>query len=235
VTAGFYSKDAILLDAWSSPSGNVLLWLAGLAGALLTSLYTFRLVFITFFGEARQQVTRRPGLLMQMPLVVLAALSVVAGLVNLPRTLGNVPLLFDFLHTSLPVTETTAGVGVEAALQIASAVASLGGIYLAYRWFYLRPETFRDLAATSVGGGLHRFWLRGWGFDWLYETVFVQPYVWLARVSRQDVIDVPFRAAAWVSRVCWYGLSQTQTGNVRWYAAALAAGAIVTIAIVVIL
>ena len=51
VTAGFYSKDQILWFAWSSGNGSPWLWIAGFVGAFLTSLYTFRMVFITFFGE----------------------------------------------------------------------------------------------------------------------------------------------------------------------------------------
>src|SRR5205814_1532287 len=53
VTAGFYSKDLILAEAWTSPQGSFWLWLGGLVGALLTAIYTFRLVFVTFFGEAK--------------------------------------------------------------------------------------------------------------------------------------------------------------------------------------
>ena len=56
VTAGFYSKDLILMEAWSSQNGSGWLWLAGLIGALLTSLYAFRMVFLTFFGKARGDV-----------------------------------------------------------------------------------------------------------------------------------------------------------------------------------
>ncbi len=58
VTAGFYSKDLILFEAWSSTAGSPWLWAAGLVGALLTSIYTFRMVFLTFFGQAHQQVGR---------------------------------------------------------------------------------------------------------------------------------------------------------------------------------
>jgi NADH-quinone oxidoreductase subunit L len=235
VTAGFYSKDTILFEAWSSPSGSVWLWLAGLLGALLTSMYTFRMVFITFFGEAGQKVSRRPGPAMQVPLLILAALSVVGGLVNLPRTLGNVPLLFGFLHTALPASEAGTGVAVEAVLQAGAAVVSLVGIYVAYLAFYRYPALLRNLAATPMGGGLHRFWFTDWGLDWLYAAVLVRPYAWLARVDRRDVIDLPFLAVAWLSRGVGYLLGQTQTGYLRWYAAAVALGALVAIGIVAIL
>jgi NADH-quinone oxidoreductase subunit L len=198
-------------------------------------MYTFRLVFIAFFGEAKQQIWRRPGPLMQVPLLVLAVLSLSAGWLNLPRTLGNVPLLFDFLHTALPATETATGVGVEAVLQAIAAAVSLGGIYLAYIAFYRYPAFLDRLAISPAGGALHRLWFTDWGLDWLYGTLLVRPYAWVARVDRRDVIDVPFRAAAWISRGCGYGLSRTQTGHLRWYAAAVAVGAIVAIGVLVVL
>src|SRR5574338_539649 len=89
VTAGFYSKDLILFDAWSSAAGGPSLWLAGLVGALLTSLYTFRMVFLTFFGDLQQRPAGRAGWRMNLPLIVLAVLAIVAGAVELPPTLGD--------------------------------------------------------------------------------------------------------------------------------------------------
>ena len=94
-TAGFYSKDLILWQAWSSAGGNAWLWAAGWAGAILTGLYIFRVVFLVFFGEARTAMppeTRRPGLRITIPLIVLAALSLVGGWIETPPFLGNLTL-----------------------------------------------------------------------------------------------------------------------------------------------
>ena len=62
VTAGFYSKDLIVATSWASVDGSVWLWVGALAGAFVTSLYAFRLVFVVFFGEAHTAVTRPPAL-----------------------------------------------------------------------------------------------------------------------------------------------------------------------------
>ena len=140
ITAGFYSKDMILADAWGSPAGSFWLWGAGLVGALLTSLYTFRMVFITFFGRTGQEVSRPPGWAMQFPLLVLAILSLIGGFVEIPRTMGDVPLLSEFLQSALPPTVTRTGIGQEAALQSAAGLVSLLGIYLAYVMFFRQPE-----------------------------------------------------------------------------------------------
>ncbi len=103
VTAGFYSKDQILWFGWSSAGSNHWLWLAGIAGALLTSLYTFRLVFITFFGDIRTEPHHKPGPLMTIPLVVLAVLSLTAGFIELPENMGPVHLFSKLFDGVLPV------------------------------------------------------------------------------------------------------------------------------------
>ena len=99
VTAGFYSKDLILWQAWSSPSGGTALWMAGLFGAFITSIYTFRMVFVTFFGVSKMDVSYRPGLRITIPLIVLAFLSLGGGFVELPDTLGSLHLFSDLLKT----------------------------------------------------------------------------------------------------------------------------------------
>jgi NADH-quinone oxidoreductase subunit L len=236
VTAGFYSKDLILWDAWSSPSGSPWLWAAGLVGALLTSLYTFRMVFVTFFGEAKQQVHKKPGLRMQIPLIVLGVLSVVGGFVELPDTLGNLPLFTSFMHSALPALNTSAGVSAELILQIIAAAVSLTGVLAAYLLFMRAPNLVASAVRTaSWGNVLHRFWFAGWGFDWLYGTFIVRPFVWLARINKGDVVDLIYSGIAWLSQSLHHLLSLTQTGKVRWYAMGIATGAVVAIAIVVFL
>src|ERR1043166_3070145 len=105
VTAGFYSKDLILWGAWSSPSGSTWLWVGGLVGALLTSLYTFRMVFLTFFGEVNHEVSYASDIRLRLPLIVLAVLSVVGGFVELPSTLGDRPLFSEFMASALPALD----------------------------------------------------------------------------------------------------------------------------------
>ena len=105
ITAGFYSKGLIVWETWASSQGSTALWFAGVFGVLLTSLYIFRVIFLVFFGEAKARVLKRPGYKIQIPLVVLAVLSLVGGFVNLPPKLGNVPLFTRLLETALPPVE----------------------------------------------------------------------------------------------------------------------------------
>ncbi len=226
VTAGFYSKDLILWEAWASDRGGAVLWAAGLAGALITAVYTFRMVFLTFFGPAQGPVEHRPGPAIAVPLVVLAACSVGIGFVELPPWLGDRPWFSDFLHHVLPApTLVRDGTGATALFALIAAVVSLLGVYLAVLFVLQRRALTELLVATPFGAALHRWWSVGWGFDWLYDRLFVAPYVWLAQVDRDDVIDRAYRAVAWLSAALYGLVRRTQSGRVRWYAASIAAGA----------
>ena len=233
VTAGFYSKDAILAGAWASEAGGRWLWAAGLGGALLTGLYTFRMVFLTFFGEVKTPFHLKAGTRLLLPLVVLAFLSIVAGFLDLPRTLGHHLWFSDFMHTSLPETEEIAG-SIERNLQIAASLASVAGILLAYYFFLREPGLVRRLVMTPAGAALHRFWFVGWGFDWVYDNLIVGTFVRVARANRADVFDLPIKAAVLISRAGHILLSRTETGRLRWYASSVAFGAVVAVGIVVL-
>ncbi|MEJ2573305.1 MAG: NADH-quinone oxidoreductase subunit L [Gammaproteobacteria bacterium] len=229
VTSGFYSKDQILWSAWASPLGGHLLWAAGWIGALLTGLYTFRLIFTVFFGPVQTEVTRLPGLRVKIPLVVLDVLALTSGVLWLPPILGNVTLLPDFLHGTLPALKLHASGGVEWSLESLAIFASLGGIYLAYA-MYLRRRP-----AGGPVTDLARLGYAGWGFDWLYERLLLRPYLRLAHSSRRDVIDAGYDGLAWLSRAAHGMLSAHQDGRVRRYATGMAAGTVLLIAVVALL
>ena len=90
-----------------------------------------------------------------------------------------------------------------------------------------------SLARSAWARPLHRFWLTGWGFDWLYDRLFVRPVVWFARFDKDDLIDSLYQGIARLGERCHRLLSRTQNGRLRWYAMGISAGAVVAIAIVV--
>ena len=233
ITAGFYSKGLIVWEVWSSPQGNVILWLAGVVGVLLTALYIFRVIFLVFFGEAKASVTKRPGYKIQIPLVVLAVLSLVGGFVNLPPALGNEPLFTRLLDTALPpVEQGPFGPLTEMRSEGFLALAFLIGLGLAYL-LYLRNRQWSDaLTATRVGKALHEFWFADWGFDWCYDKLFVQPVLWFARIDKGEVVDAFYTGVADLNELLYRRLSLTENGQVRWYAASIAAGTVIFVAIV---
>jgi len=236
VTAGFYSKDLILWQAWSSPMGSKVLWAAGLVGAMLTSLYTFRMVFVTFFGTAKIDISWRPGVRTIVPLLILALLSIIGGFVELPKTLGNIPLFTDFMRPVFSDTASTPGTeGGELTLQIIASIVSLAGILLAWLFFLRRPQDADKLAQAPAAASLQRFWFSGWGFDRLYDTLFVRPYLWAARANKDDFIDSGYTEIAKFNRAVHQVLRFTQTGSIRWYAMGITLGAVVFLGIIVFL
>jgi len=232
ITAGFYSKDLILFQAWFSQRGSPWLWAAGLLSAFLTAVYAFRLLFLVFHGEMRQQPTWRPGLQMQAPLAILAFLAITAGFLEIPYTQVDVAFFSSFLGHTLPAAPLAqADPALEAGLTGAAVLLTLAGIYVAYLFFLRAPALAARMAATPWGSALHRWWLAGWGFDWLYDWVFVRPVVWLAEISREDVLDLLYQAVALASRTAWSLVSFTQSGRLRWYAMGIALGAALLIGI----
>jgi NADH-quinone oxidoreductase subunit L len=220
ITAGFYSKDQILWYSFSSQSGNVLLWLAGVTGALLTALYSFRMIFITFYGEAKTQPSFLPGKLMTVPLIILAVLSLFGGFIELPASIGHIHLFSNLINNTLPVVVTKAGEHNEFLFQVLSAIVALSGIYIAYIIYFKKPSLSEPFSHSRI----NKFFEKGWGFDKLYDIVFVKPVIWLSIIDKNDFIDYWNK---WLSRLALSGnriLSLTQNGKIRWYLLSFAIG-----------
>jgi NADH-quinone oxidoreductase subunit L len=232
ITAGFYSKDLIIWYAWSSEQGSPWLWTAGLLGAFITAVYTFRMVFITFYGEPKSKVERKPGKLIKIVLIVLAILSLIGGFIEIPETLGNFPIFTDFINITLPAARlTNDSISTELVFQLITALTALLGVYLAYIFFLKKPELIKGFRESD----LYDFWFNGWGFDWLYDKVFVIPAVWIAQINKNDFVDKIYSGIAWLTGLGNHSLSLTQTGKLRWYAMGIVLGAIITITITIFL
>ncbi|NUN98663.1 MAG: NADH-quinone oxidoreductase subunit L, partial [Candidatus Omnitrophica bacterium] len=197
ITSGFYSKDAILYQAFTSEHGHFLLWLAGALGALMTSAYTFRMVFIAFFGEPKTHVHHKPGWVMNFPLLALAFLSTVGGFIELPHFMGHAQFFADFMapsfaHAAGHAAEAHHGAGLEIGLMVVAMALGLGGIAAAYVLFLAKPEIIEEKMKSEGNRKLHAFLFSGLGFDKLYDTLFVNPYCWIARVNKRDIVDLGY-------------------------------------------
>ena len=236
ITAGFYSKDLILWQAWSSEKGSAWLWGAGILAAFITAIYIFRVVFVVFFGEEHTHAGKAPGISMHLPLVILAFFAVTAGFLEMPKALGNHHWFSEFLSTALPAElESRSITGTESLFGIIAGALALFGIYLAFV-FYLKNRAFAEnLGRVGPINRLQSFLFSGWGFDRLYDRVFVRPFVWIARINKQDFIDSVYSGLAALSRRLNGFLSSTETGRVRLYAGGIAVGCIILVAIVVLL
>jgi NADH-quinone oxidoreductase subunit L len=223
ITAGFYSKDQILWFGWSSVNSSQWLWLAGIAGALLTSLYTFRMIFITFFGETKTEPAHKSGLIMTIPLIVLAVLSLVGGFIELPENIGPIHLFSGLFDGFMPDVILNERGHQELILQILSGVVTVGGIWLAYRLFYKKSAFARRYKESRI----NKFFYSGWGFDRLYDLLFVRPTAWLSEIDKKDFIDLIYKNIAGVTVYFNLIVSRTQNGKLRWYVLVLTIGIVV--------
>jgi NADH-quinone oxidoreductase subunit L len=213
ITAGFYSKDQILWYSFSSQTGNIILWLAGITGALITALYSFRMIFITFYGEVKTQPAFLPGKLMTIPLIILAVLSLVGGFVELPASIGNIHLFSNLVDNSLPAVIIKAEENKEFLFQLLSSIIALAGIYIAYIIYFKKPSLSEPFRHSSI----NKFFEKGWGFDKLYDTLFVKPIVWLSVIDKNDFFDLWNIGLSRLTLLFNRLLSITQNGKVRWY------------------
>ncbi|HTC45062.1 MAG TPA: NADH-quinone oxidoreductase subunit L [Steroidobacteraceae bacterium] len=221
LTAGYYSKDEILWEAYAG--GHLGLFLAGLLGAFLTPLYTFRLIFTVFHGEEKLQAHPRPGVTNWLPLVVLMVFSTfLGGLIHLPLA-GVLPAATE--HT-VPTSQFEIGI-------LSSSIA-LSGLAVACALFLGHRRFITWLAGSAPGRLLAAWWVQDWGFDWLYDKLLVQPFAWFARINFRDGIDLAILTIPTGLRALHGALSRTETGRIRWYAAGMAAGALVVVGMVFI-
>jgi NADH-quinone oxidoreductase subunit L len=225
LTAGYFSKDFILWGAWTSPQGNPAFWIVGVAGVLLTGLYTFRLIFLVFFGATCTPVTRRPHYRIIVPIILLATLSIVGGWFK--------HSLLTFLNSALPpLSEVHVSRLSETLSSIFAGLAFLLGLGLAYLFFIRKPEYAESLMRGGFMRRLHAFWFADWGFDWLYDRTLTRPFIWIAKLNKSDVVDNVFTAIARWHEAAYYALSRTESGRLRWYATAIGAGAVVFIGVI---
>jgi NADH-quinone oxidoreductase subunit L len=189
--SGFFSKDEILAMTFAKGHEHVLfyvLWGIGTATALMTAFYMTRMMLYTFHGPNRTGDGERGHLreapwIMTGPLVVLAALSAVGGLLNLPHVLPQAAWLHHWLE---PVTAAGDGFTPElhllantewGLLGLATVIAAVG---ILGAWRLLRPETLRPAAEAAEETGLAKILYRKWYVDEIYDAVIVRPLVWIS-------------------------------------------------------
>lgn len=230
LTSGFFSKDELLVAAWSSGPLGQFLTLLGLVTALLTAFYSFRLVFVIFWGPSHVDPhhadhIHEPSHTMTTPLIGLAILSIATGYLGIPEFLG-------------PMFETGTGTpahGGAASIVIIVLATSMGliGIAGAYYVYVLNPtlpDQFAKKWQTLYQGSLNK-----WYVDEAYDRTIVRP-TFSAASELWKHVDVAVidgavngvaRAIAWVGWV----LRLTQSGQVQHYALGMALGVVVILTV----
>ena len=231
VTAGFYSKDMILNQAWGSSPGGPLLWAAGMAGAFLTGLYTFRMVFLAFFGESKTPVIRKPGTAITVSLVVFAFFSLASGFLQMPDLIAPVTVFSDFLSRSLPPTAAaTVPRTTEIMLFLSALIVPVMGVAAAW-WLFLRRAgpPGADRAETNRRGA-SPVPARRVGLRQSLRYAFRPAVRNVPRVSTAMILwTLIYGGLAWCSTRLSGRLVQTQSGMIRRYAVGVLLGTVVAL------
>jgi NADH-quinone oxidoreductase subunit L len=209
--AGFFSKDEILWQAFSSPLGSQLLWGVGLTTAGLTAFYMWRLMNLTFYGKSRvapetaKHIHESPAS-MTVPLTLLAAGSVLVGWLGTPK-LWNLGAAFHaFEHWLAPVFPAAAegeySASTEWGLMALSVAVAILGIAIA-RYFYLRKPEIPDSLERSFKP-LYTVLYNKWYVDEIYDFLFVNGLckgggLALGAFDR-EVVDGGVNGAGWLTR-----------------------------------
>ncbi|WON75644.1 NADH-quinone oxidoreductase subunit L [Serratia sp. UGAL515B_01] len=220
VTAGFFSKDEILAGAMAN--GHVNLMIAGLVGAFLTSLYTFRMIFIVFHGEEKIKAHAGKGITHHLPLLVLLVLSTFVGAMIVPPLQGVLPDTTELAHGNVLM------------LEMASGAVAIVGILLAAALWLGKRSLVNSIAKSAPGRFFSTWWFYAWGFDWLYNKVFVRPYLLVAKLLQSDPLNSMMNLPAQFSRWGNRGLTLSENGQIRWYIASMGVGAVVVLALLML-
>ena len=209
--SGFFSKDEILWQAFSSAYGGKLLWFVGFATAGLTAFYMFRLFFLTFAGKSRvpheleHHIHESPKV-MTVPLICLAIGALAAGYVGWPRILGGSNHFEHFLE---PVFENPVAMRgfpayatAEFGLMLLSVAVAAAGFLVAYFWYVRNPEAPERAAAKA--GPIYNIVLHKYYVDEIYDALFVNRVKNLGNLFAAfdlGVVDGGVNGAGWLTRM----------------------------------
>jgi len=222
VTAGFYSKDEILWEALAS-GHNILLY-AGLVGAFMTSIYTFRLILIVFHGDNICDAHKDNSWTHNIPLFILIVLSTFIGALITPPLAHVLPISIGHLVSD-----------GKHSLEVLSSFIALSGIVVALLLYGLssKRQFVSNIANHQLSKIFKKLWFAGWGFDWIYERIFIRPYLVMTNLLRPDYCNVAIGiipiSVRWLHKKLLFSVN----GNVRWYAASMSVGLILMLILLI--
>jgi len=224
--SGFFSKDEILAFAFAQ---SPLLWGLGFVGALFTAFYMFRMLYITFYGDFRgtaeqEQHLHESPMVMTLPLIVLAVLSLIGGIINLPSVLGGGQWLANFLspiyeYSVSRASEVHLEHSTEYILMAASAIAAIIMAILAYQKYVKKQDLPQEDGAQQ--GSLHKLSYHKLYIDEIYDALVVKPLNGLSKVLYKAIdkglIDAIVNGVGDIIHASGRGIRQLQSGYVGFY------------------
>jgi NADH-quinone oxidoreductase subunit L len=248
--SGFFSKDEILWWAFASTRGNKVIWIIVVVAAFMTAFYMFRCLYMTFYGEqktnpkAKDHVHESPWVI-TLPLVVLAGLATVGGLIGIPHAIDiahvgnklNAFLAPVFHHSQeLYKIEAHGSASTEIILMVFSVAVALAGIGLATVMYMKDPSLPGKF--TAKFSTLHRAVFNKWYVDEIYDALFVNTtkkfgiFCW--RGFDVKVVDGIVNGVAKLVGALSSVLRYTQTGLFQNYALTMVLGTVVMVAIFIL-
>lgn len=227
ITVGFYSKDEILWQAWAA--GYPELFWAGVVGAFLTSVYTFRLIWLVFHGEEKTHAHKISGVTYWLPLAVLLVLSTAIGAL-LQHPVGHV------LSSVLPEFVVKPEVAHDQhMIEFLAVGIALTGLWVGIVLFAFKYDLVKKLANTAVGAGIAHIWRNAWGFDALYNLLLVKPYVFIAQLFARDPVDRAWTVLPAIIKAGNALSTARQTGSLRGYTAGIVLGAVILLMMLIVI
>lgn len=235
ITVGFFSKDAILWQVWAHghttgiETYGSLFWV-GVVGAFLTSIYTFRLIWIVFFGEEKTPYHEIKGATYWAPLAILAVLSTGVGALLQGPVQG-------LLNTAgIPAfVMTDALAHLQHAVELKAVGIALAGLVVGIVLFVFAYGAVKSFAQTSLGSGLAHICRTAFGFDALYNIVFVKPYLLIAKILGRDPVDGLWLVLPAIVQGGNSFTSSRQTGSLREYASSMSLGIVVLLMVLIVI
>ncbi len=242
--SGFFSKDEILWNAFSSPMGNSVLWLVGVATAGLTALYMFRLFYMTFLGSSRFKPEKEHRIhespkIMTIPLVILGFFAAVGGWFGIPNKLGGSNRFAKFLEPSFElrkyiIRDTSNGehsLSLEYILMFISIIVVLIGWSIVHQMYLKKTDI--PLKIANVFSRSYKLLLNKYYVDEIYQAVIINPFIKISNIFWKAVdikiVDGLVNGTANVFLSAGERLRKLQTGYIQEYALSLILGTVIII------
>ncbi len=244
--AGFFSKDEILWQAFSSPQGNIGLWALGAVTAVCTAFYMTRLMALTFWGKSRVSKDVHPHESppsMTIPLIILGVLSVVGGWIGIPHVIGEVlpghpgNIFHHWLEPLLPKAQQGHGSALMewALMGISVGLAGIAA-WFAYDSYVSHPE--RPKAIAHVLGPVYKLVEGKYFVDEFYFARIINPLVEMSKalwlyIDVNFIDKVTYLAGDLVSGLAQF-VKTIQNGKTQSYALYMALGVVVIMTLVLL-
>ncbi|MBK6889324.1 MAG: NADH-quinone oxidoreductase subunit L [Sphingobacteriales bacterium] len=238
--SGFFSKDEILANVFAySP----VLWFFGLVSSVITAFYMLRLLFLTFYGNFRGTEQQAHHLhespaSMTIPLWILAGLSVIGGLLNLPHFIFHESgsWLAHWYQSVIPPLTTNLSASTEWLLMLFTTALILAVLYLNYQWYVQKGSLAKSNDQLK---GWEKWAANKFYIDELYDLIFVKPITLLShffsRIIDNSIIDGFVNGVGRATLSISDGLRRLQTGNIEFYFFGIVLGIIAIITFSLIL